>query len=290
MKLSQLRSFVTVAKCGTFGKAAAELELTQPTISHAIATLEAELGIELLFRGRKGVRVTPAGESILIYCHQVLQLTDTIRQEANRRKSLEGGTVRISAFRGAAAQLLPKIKADFKSKYPQINVQIAEEKDCPQVEQMLREGKADIGFTTLPVSQDLETIEVKRDDYIILLPPGSKFNHCLKLTWEQLISLPIISYPDRNSCKRAIDNYFQVQGYEFTPCEQVRESDTIVSLVATGSGAAILPQLSIFYIPEGVSVAQLPQPLQRVVVAATPKDTNLSHAVWAFLDFLRQMR
>jgi DNA-binding transcriptional LysR family regulator len=290
MKLSQIRSFVTVAKYGKFSQAAIELDLTQPTVSHAIATLENDLGVQLLFRSKKGVSLTPAGESILVHCDRLLKSIEDIQQEANRFKSLDVGQVKISAFRGAAAQLLPKIRADFQHQYPQINIQIVEEKDCPQVEQMVYEGQADLGFTILPTTKDLDTIEVRRDNYIVLLPSKINFSPTsgASISWTQLLSLPIISYPNQNSCFRQIQNYFTAAGYQFKPAEQVRESDTIVSLVAAGSGAAILPQLSVFHIPEGVTACQLPQPLQRIVVAATPKDVDLSYAVWAFIDFLKQ--
>lgn len=291
MKLSQIRSFVAVARCGKFSQAAVELDLTQPTVSHAIATLEADLGVQLLFRGKKGVQLTPAGESILVHCDRILLSIEDIRQEANRRKSLGGGKIRISAFRGAAAQLLPKIRAEFRAKHPQIEVKIAEEKDCPQVEQMVYEGKADLGFTILPTAKDLATIEILRDSYIVLLPANLKLdatNNLRNISWKQLLSIPIISYPNRNTCFQQIQRYFATAGYQFVPAEQVRESDTIVSLVAAGAGAAILPQLSVFYVPKGVTMCQLPQPLQRIVVAATPKDSDLSHAVWAFTDFLQQ--
>ena len=292
MKLSQIRSFVAVARCGKFSSAAVELDLTQPTVSHAIATLENDLGIQLLFRGKKGVNLTPIGESVLAHCQQILHSIESIKQEVTLHKSLGGGEIRISAFRGASAQLLPKIRACFKTKHPQINIKIVEEKDCPQVEQMVYEGKADLGFTILPTSKELETIEVLRDDYVVLLPPEINLEidtEQNKISWTQLLSIPIISYPDRNSCYKQIKSYFEAEGYQFQPAEQVRESDTIVSLVATGSGAAILPQLSVFHTPEGVRVCQLPKPLQRIVVAATLQDTDLSHAVWAFIDFIKQL-
>ncbi len=290
MKLSQIRSFVAVARCGKFSQAAMELDLTQPTVSHAIASLENDLGVQLLFRSQKGVNLTPIGESVLAHCDRILKSVEDIKQEANRYKSLEVGKVRISAFRGAASQLLPKIKAYFKIKYPQIEIKITEEKDCPQVEQMVWEGKADLGFTILPTAKELETIEVLRDNYIILLPPKTKFSlvNMSKISWTELLALPIISYPNQNTCFRQIQGYFEAENYQFQPSEQVRESDTIVNLVAAGSGAAILPQLSVFHIPQGVTVCQLPKPLQRIVVMATPKDADLSHAVWAFIDFLKQ--
>ncbi len=292
MKLSQIRSFVAVARCGRFSQAAVELDLTQPTVSHAIASLEDDLGVKLLFRGKKGVNLTPAGESVLVHCDRILQSIEDIQQEANRYKSLGIGKIRISAFRGAAAQLLPKIRADFKTKHPQIEIKIVEEKDCPQVEQMVYEGKADLGFTILPTSKDLDTIEVLRDDYIVLLPPNSDLiatrdRH--QISWTELLSMPIITYPNQNSCFKQIKLYFEAEGHQFQPAEQVRESDTIVNLVAAGAGAAILPQLSVFHTPQDVTVCKLPQPLQRIVVVATPQDTDLSHAVWAFTDFLQQL-
>ena len=290
MKLSQIKSFVAVARYGKFSQAAIELDLTQPTVSHAISTLENDLGVQLLFRSKKGVNLTPAGESILAHCDRLLQSIEDIKQEANRFKSLDTGTVKVSTFRGAAAQLLPKIRADFKTKYPQIDIKIAEEKDCPQVEQMVYEGKANIGFTILPTTKDLDTIEVLRDNYVVLLPPNTNLSPQPNsvISWKQLLSLQIISYPNQNTCFRQIQNYFAAEGYQFKPAEQVRESDTIVNLVAAGSGAAILPQLSVFHIPEGVTAYGLPKPLQRIVVAVTPKDVNLSYAVWAFIDFLKQ--
>ena len=288
MKLSQITAFVAVAKCGKFSQAAIELNLTQPTVSHAIATLEAQLGVQLLFRSKKGISLTPAGEKILVHCDRILQSMSDIEQEANRFKGLEVGKIKISAFRGAAAQLLPQIRADFQAKYPQIEITIAEEKDCPQVEQMIYEGKADLGFTILPTVKDLDTIEVLRDDYIVLLPANIPHQIHKPLTWNKLLSIPIISYPDGNTCFKQIKNYFHSAGYQFKPAEQVRESDTIVNLVAAGSAGAILPQLSVFHIPQGVTSHPLPQPLQRVVAVATPQDVDLSHAVWAFIDFIKQ--
>ena len=125
----------------------------------------------------------------------------------------------------------------------------------------------------------------------MLLPRNSQ-SHALdepRLSWTELLSLPIISYPNQNSCFKQIEHYFSLAGYQFQPAEQVRESDTIVNLVAAGVGAAILPQLSVFHIPQSVTVHQLPQSLQRIVVVATPKNVDLSHAVWAFTDFIQQV-
>jgi DNA-binding transcriptional LysR family regulator len=94
---------VAVADFGSFGEAALQLGLTQPTVSHAIATLEDELGVVLLSRGRNGAQLTPAGEAITQQAREVLQLLEQMHQTANLHKGLQGGQVRIATFRGAIA-------------------------------------------------------------------------------------------------------------------------------------------------------------------------------------------
>jgi DNA-binding transcriptional LysR family regulator len=88
MKLSQLRAVIAVAERGNFSEAALELQLTQPAVSHAIATLEEELGVTLFARGRHGAVITPAGERILYHVRQAMQHLEMMQLEANLHKSL----------------------------------------------------------------------------------------------------------------------------------------------------------------------------------------------------------
>ncbi|WP_066426945.1 LysR family transcriptional regulator [Anabaena sp. 4-3] len=89
MKISQLRAVIAVAERGNFSEAALELQLTQPAVSHAIATLEEELGVPLFARGRHGAVLTPAGERILHHIRQVMQHLEMMQQEANLHKDLQ---------------------------------------------------------------------------------------------------------------------------------------------------------------------------------------------------------
>ncbi|WP_237990513.1 LysR family transcriptional regulator [Nostoc sp. UHCC 0870] len=99
MKISQLRAVVAVAERGNFSEAALELQLTQPAVSHAIATLEEELGVPLFARGRYGAVLTSAGERILHHARQAMQHLEMMQQEANLHKGLHGGHVRVASFR-----------------------------------------------------------------------------------------------------------------------------------------------------------------------------------------------
>ncbi|HHP7243764.1 MAG TPA: LysR family transcriptional regulator [Elainellaceae cyanobacterium] len=287
IKLSQIRALVAVAECGNFGEAAWTLGLTQPSVSHAIASLEEELGVILVARGRHGAHLTPAGENVVIHFQDILRLLDVAVQEANLHKGLQGGQVRISTFRSAAAHLLPKIMAQFQAACPAIDVTIAEHYDYRFVEQDIRDGKADIGFTILPTDHDLETIEVLRDEYIVLLPATSEMRST-RLTWDELTRLPLMLYSDDNSCFATVQRYFLKAGHHLKPRYQFRETSTILNMVAQGIGVAIVPQLSAMSVPTGIRIGQLPSPLERGIGAAILANSLQTPAVFAFLGVLKQ--
>ncbi|NJO50380.1 MAG: LysR family transcriptional regulator, partial [Leptolyngbyaceae cyanobacterium RM2_2_4] len=83
IKLSQLRALIAVADHGNFSEAALYLDVSQSAVSHAIATLESELGVVLLSRGRHGANLTPVGQQIIQYARQVMQMLEQISKEAN---------------------------------------------------------------------------------------------------------------------------------------------------------------------------------------------------------------
>lgn len=287
LKLSQLRALVAVADAHNFGEAAWQLGLTQPTVSHAISTLEEELGVILVIRGRQGAHLAPAGEAVVHHARDILHQLDRIQTTANMHKGLQGGHVRVATFRSAAAHLLPTIMVHFQTNHPAIKVTMTEFYDYIDVEQQVRSSKADIGLTFLPTQDEFETWEIMRDPYWVLLPPGSE-QTAPRLNWDQVRALPLVMYPRDNSCFIHVRNYFQQAGYVLEPRYQFRETHTILNMVAQGLGAAIIPSLSSIPLPPGVTVVQLPIPLERTVGAILLADTLQTPAVFAFWSMLRQ--
>jgi DNA-binding transcriptional LysR family regulator len=285
LKISQLRALVAVADYGNFSEAALKLELSQSAISHAIASLEEQLGVVLLSRGRHGANLTPVGERVIEQARQVLQLLEGIVQEANQEKGLHGGQVRIAAFRSVATHILPTVIARFRCHFPEITVSITEFHNFIGVEQALREGHADIGFTYLPANEGFETWEILRDDYIALLPPNSGLRPA-QLTWEQLAVYPLI-LPCIDCCSIPIRNHLRISDYPLKIAYEVREDSTIVSMVMQGLGAAILPRLAAEPLPAGIHVCRLPVHLERRIGTAVFTNALQTPAVFAFLDALR---
>lgn len=248
--------------------------------------METELGVTLLNRGRYGAVVTPVGDRVVRHSRQVLQLLQEIEKEASLEKGLQGGQVRVGCFRSVATRVLPGIIAQFNKRFPKITVSLSEQSDFPGVEQSLREGRVDIGFTYLPTSGEFEAWEILRDQYIALLPPSSKIGSAT-ITWTELAEYPLILGTCVSTCDRRIRDYLRASEFSFKVAYEVNEDSTIVSMVEQGLGATILPQLAAEPLPAKVRVYSLPTPFERVIGVAVLADALHTPAVYAFLDILR---
>lgn len=288
LKISQLRILVAVADYQNFSEAALQLDISQSAVSHAIATLETELGVILFHRGRNGANLTPVGEHIVVPARQILDLLQKMVIEANRIKSLEGGNVRLVAFRSATTHILPVLIAQFRRQFPLIEVEIMDVDEHFEIEGMLLRSQADIGVVDRPCSDEFATWEIFRDEYVVLLLPSLKTDRT-KLTWQQLATYPLI-ISAKNSCSVAIRQYLQRSRETVNIAYQMQEDSSIVGMAMGGLGAAIMPQLAAEPIPEQLKVYSLPTPLERVIQTAVLKDALHTPAVFAFLEVLKTYR
>ena len=284
MNIFHLRIFLAVAEHGSFSMAALKLYISQSAVSRAIASLEAELEVSLLSRGRFGASLTPVGERIIIHARRILQAREGMDYEINLERSLHGGRVRIASFRSAATHLLPPLIAQFCQQFPNVEVTLTED-DPAGVEQALREGQVDIGLVPLPRLSELDTWEIAKDEFVVLLPP-SVAPIPNNLTWQDLSNYSFILY-NYAECTSAVRDHWDKWEQSFKVAYEIKEDSTIVSMVSQGLGAAILPRLAALPIPEGVQVRSLPVPLERLIGAAVLSNMLLSPAVFTFLDMLR---
>lgn len=285
LKISQLRILVAVADYQNFSEAGLQLEISQSAVSHAIATLETELGVILFHRGRNGATLTPVGEQLVVPARQILDLLQKIVIEANRIKGFEGGNVRLVAFRSAVTHILPALVARFRQRFPLIEVEVMDVDKHSEIEAMLLQSQADIGIVDLPCSDKFATWEIFRDEYLVLLLPSLKTDRT-KLTWQQLATYPLI-ISAKSSCSVAIRQSLQRSPKPVKIAYQMREDSSIVGMATSGLGAAIMPRLAAEPIPEQLAVYSLPNPLERVIEAAVLKDALHTPAVFAFLETLK---
>lgn len=173
-----------------------------------------------------------------------------------------------------------------KKQFPEVVVRPIERHSYVDIEQCLREGKADIGITYLPTSDEFEAWEIIRDEFVALIPPTTKIKHS-QITWEEIAAHPSVWLPGL-PCGRNLHEHLKIVAPALPIVYDIQEDSTIVSMVKQGLGAAILPRLAAEPIPGEVSIYNLPVPLHRVIGIATVAKALHIPSVFAFLELLRQ--
>lgn len=168
MTLTQLEIFSLVAELRGFTLAAHRLDISQSAVSHAMKSLEQELGVELLRRHQSSVELSDIGQQLLLRARAMLGLANTLRQEAADARGMKTGTLRIGSFGPTSSiKLLPKILHRFRQAHPGIEVHIDEGPDR-QVTQWLEERRIDVGFVVLP-QERFDTFALIEDQMVALL-------------------------------------------------------------------------------------------------------------------------
>ncbi len=288
VKLSQLKALITVAETGSFSEAALQMDVSQSTVSHSIAAMEDALGVVLIHRGRQKATLTPVGDRIFSQAKQVLSLIDDMGREAECARGIEGGQVRIAAYRSVASEILPEAIAQLHKRYPTVQILIAEFDNARELSAALRDGKADLAIAELIDDEDFESFAIMEDPFIALLPPSNISPiQGEQLTWSDLHTQPlIISSGDCCIGVRALLKQCQPP-IEITYL--ITNDSTAVSMTRQGLGISIIPTLAAQPIPDYVRIAQLPFQKARPLGISWLKATWLTPATYAFLDVFKTL-
>ena len=191
MTLTQLEIFSLVAELHGFTAAANRLGISQSAVSHALKSLEQELGVELLRRHQSQVELSDIGQQLLLRARAMLGLANTLRQEAADARGMKRGTLRIGSFGPTSSiKLLPTILQHYRAAHPGIEVHIDEGPDR-QVIQWLEERRIDIGFVVLP-EERFDTVALFEDQMVALLPANHPLAARASLTLSDLCHDPFV--------------------------------------------------------------------------------------------------
>ena len=275
---AQLQALVAVADHGSFTAAARHLRTSQSAVSHAITGLEQSLGVSLLRRTARAVRLTDIGERTVARAREVLAIKARMRQEAEAARGLRRGTLRVGSFGASASRrLLPPILAAFGRRYPDVAVVVSEGTD-QEVEGWLRAGTVDVGFVTLP--SELDTLPLWRDEYCALLPAGHPLARQPRVRPAELAHDPFVM--STGGCEPAVRD--ALGGVAVDVRFQIRETGTIVATVGRGAGVSIVPTMSLpAPLPADVVVRPLDPPAPRTVALAVVKRSAAPVLTRAFL-------
>lgn len=273
MSLPKYEIFRTVVELGSLSKAAETLQLTQSAVSHAIASLEAEFGFTLLIRNRSGTNLTENGNHMLVYMQEMLKLNEQMLQEASKINGIETGIVRIGTFPSVSIQWIPLILKTFQKDYPLINIKLYEG-NYHDITEWISEGKIDFGFLSLPVASSFDTILIKKDPLLCIIPDTHPLYHNQLIHYGDLHQEPFIMP------KSTIDNDVSriFKKHQITPSIQyeIEEDQAIIAMVQNGLGISILPSMILYRLPDTVRAIPLEGNYSRSIGIATTSFKRLS--------------
>jgi DNA-binding transcriptional LysR family regulator len=196
VELRHLRYFVAVAEEAHFGRAAARLHLSTPTLSQQIRALEAEIGAPLLVRHPRGATLSAAGEALLPEAREALRAAEGATREARRAAGLPDGALRIGLLTGAPEALVGRLNAILSEEAPHAEALLIAGDTTHQLG-LLERGELDIALLRAPVdlTSDSEQLELQRDELGVLMSASHPLAARERLTCPELSGQELIWFP-----------------------------------------------------------------------------------------------
>jgi DNA-binding transcriptional LysR family regulator len=284
MTLTKFEIFRTVVEAGSLTKAAETLNLTQSGVSHAIASLESDMGFSLLTRDRSGISLTDNGERILKYIREILHWDELLKQETAAINGIEAGTVRIGTFTSVSTLWLPGIIKQFHNIHPSIDIKLLEG-NYADIDQWISNGSVDFGFVSLPTSSPFDIIPLKKDRMLCILPREHPLCKLQRVCLKEIVDEPFIM--PKVGCDNDVSRIFKEQGITPNIKFEVADDHAIIAMVQNGIGISILPEMILFNKPDNIYTLELEGENYRSIGIATVCFTKISPAARRFINCVK---
>ncbi|MCG3843199.1 LysR family transcriptional regulator [Psychrobacter sp. Ps1] len=245
MELRHLRYFIAVAEEKSFNKAAARLYISQPPLSRQIKQLEEEIGVTLIDRENRPLKLTEAGEFFYDHAIQILKKSDDLRTMTIRKGNFDN-SLSIGFVSSILYGILPRVISRFREVHPNIEVKLYELNSWQQM-QALTEGKIDVGFGRLLFEDaSIRRMVLREEDLVVAVP----IEHLLSKEKRDSLSLidltneNLLLYPTapRPSFIDYVLELFENRNLKANYFMEVRELHIALGLVAAGEGLTIVPK------------------------------------------------
>lgn len=279
MNIRQIETFLAVAHCGSFRRAAEQLHRSPSAVSTHVQQLEDEIGLMLLERTTRQVSLTSAGEKLLMRSQGILSDLRSVVQDLREDSTAQHGHVSIGCAPSLCAHRLPKILAAYQKSFPKVALQL-HESFAKRMHSDLSERLTD--FAIGPRLKGLSGFDLRpvmKDMMVAVLPNTAPWSGRKKVRLADVADLPQLSMGPASATAAMIESAFQARKLTFVPRFQVLQQQTLLSLVEHGMGMALVPRTCIPRRPGNYVVADLVEPtMARQLYLITLKGRRLSSA------------
>lgn len=232
-----------VARCGTMRAASRKLNVASSAINRQILALEQELGTPIFERLSRGLRLTAAGEVLLVHVRETLRSHERMQARINGLTGMRWGRVTVATFGTIAAEVMPSVITAFRDRHPKctVDVQVVENVMTP-----VQNGDVDLGIGfNLPTPAGIEAVFELPVALGVVVPPGHPLAARLSVSLASCTEFPLILPSAAMSMRPALDHAFAAFGGVLQPTIESNSVELMKNAVQMGQGLAFLTALNI---------------------------------------------
>jgi DNA-binding transcriptional LysR family regulator len=291
MNFKKLEAFISVLEKRSFSEAAAALKSSQPAISLKIKSLEEELGIELLDRGRSGVHPTRAG--ILVYqtAKEIMGRWGQLEDDLLGFQDTLTGTLTIGASTIPGTYLIPGWIKKFRTLYPKVDVKI-EINDSRKILNKLFDHQIDVGIVGLhQQSAKMITKAVASDSLVLIVPVEHEISQSSHLDFNLLKKYDLVLREEGSGTRKEMEEYLEINGSslaDFNSSISIGSSEAVISAVEAGLGISFISKLAAVPAVKAnrVKMIETLKPYQRNFYFSTLSESENRPIIREFTNFL----
>ena len=290
--IDKLEMFIALATEEHFGRAAEAVGVTQPTLSAAIKSLEAELGVMLVWRGARYQGLTPEGARVLDWARRIVGDARALREEMRAARSGLSGNLRLAVIPTALA-MVPRLTEPFLARHPGVRFTVLS-RTFAEILAMIENLEVDAGLTYLedaPLPR-VATVPLYRERYRLIVSQESPLARQVQVRWADLSAVPLcLLTPDMQN-RRIVNRHLAEAGVEVHPGLESNSFVTLIAHVETGHFATIMPEQAaeLFLAPGALRAIPLMEPeAEHAVGLVAPHRDPLTPVLAALLDEARRI-
>jgi DNA-binding transcriptional LysR family regulator len=291
MDINQLEVLAVVAREKSFSRAAESLNRTQPAISQAVRRLEQEIGEKLFDRSSKDGTLTLAGEVLLDYAKQMLNLRLTAQNAIKEMRDLHHGKVTISANEHTVFYLLPIVQ-EFRRLYPLVKIEV-QRGVASRIPKEVMAREVELGIISFkPNDNSVKSISVGTDELTLIVSPNHSLAGKSSVSVKELGVETFIAHNAPSPYRQKVIETFEKHNTRLNISVELPSLEAIKRLVEKGVGVALIPKLTAqTEIANGqlkaLSVQEMK--LERKLHIIYRRNSVLSHAAKVFLKLVKDM-
>jgi len=289
MDLNELKHFIAVVEYQGFSRAAANIFISQPTLSKSVKKLEEELAVVLFERSTRKLILTDVGEIIYKQALKIIDSTKELQTSLEDFLKVPSGKIKFGVPPLIGATFFPKIAKGFHELNPKILLELVEP-GAKKVERLIERGKIDVGIVVLPVDEEKFSITpFIEEKFQLLVPVNHPLTNQTEVDFSLLKEEDFILFTTEFSLHHLIiDLCEQRGGFHPKVAYETSQWDVITGLTAEGIGISILPESATKKVDSSLiqTIDLKTSPMWRLGII-TKKDRYLSLAVRSLLEFLQ---